>query len=160
MPEVTKNLRDGQLTIKDGAAATIVVALDEGDLSFTVDTTPREIKDRGAHDHLRLGDENAIEMSFTCKFTRYQGRGGGDPSVRDGLKQEGNASGWTTTNTDGGDVYTTDLDFLISDPDGTNELLAFAKFAVDTLEFSEGEEYDTLSVSGKAYGGLTPSHTS
>ena len=69
---ITRNLRDAELVIKDGAGspASLTVILDEGDLSWTETDDTKQIKDRGVLHHTRPGDQMACELSFTAKWTQ------------------------------------------------------------------------------------------
>ncbi len=153
-PNITKNLRDGIITIKDGAGSpnTLEIILDTGDLNFTVAQEHIVVLDRGKLDHMRPGDEVAVAFTFSAKFVEWSGRTGsaGDVSVKDALKKEGNAAGWEST-TDC-DVYSVDLEFKIQNPCPGNEseTLVFADAVCDNVVFAEGDEFNTLSFTGKA----------
>lgn len=76
---LVRNLRDGELVIKDGTSPTplaLTVLLDEGDLSWTQRSRTIEIKDRGsiAAGHTRRGDEESVAISFTAKWTQLVGK--------------------------------------------------------------------------------------
>lgn len=66
----TKNLRQGRIDIEDGSssALTKTAAFTEGDFTYTVTSNVIQVKNRGALDHLRKGDEEAITFSFSAKF--------------------------------------------------------------------------------------------
>ena len=71
---IVRNLRDGELVIKDGTPGTpqsLTVLLDEGDLRWTVRSQTIEVKDRGsiAAGHTRQGDDESVALSFTAKWT-------------------------------------------------------------------------------------------
>lgn len=145
----TKNLRDAELEIQSDTNVTVV--LDEGDLRFTVHRNKINILDRGTLSHMRKGDEQPVDVSWTCKFIDFGIQSGATSSVYDILTQTGTASAYTGTNTDEGDVYTTDLVFTITAPDAGTEVVTFTLFAIDTIEFAEGDEYNTLTVTGTAF---------
>lgn len=67
----TKNLRQGRIDIEDGSTVplTKTAAFTEGDFTFTRTKNTIQVKNRGALDHLRKGDEEAITFSFAAKFT-------------------------------------------------------------------------------------------
>lgn len=162
--QITRNLRDGSILIKDGSATTpnsITLEIEEGNMSFTEDRTARIISDRGALSHRRTGDEVACAVSFGVKFCKYASESSEEPTVRDALTGQGEASSWVSTG-NAGEPYTPDLEFRVANPDaeGHREDFLFTDFHADTLEFSEGDEYDTLSVSGTALiVGPTVTHT-
>ena len=66
---IVRNLRDGELVIKDGSTPTaksLTVILDEGDLRWVETRRTIEVKDRGsiAAGHLRTGaDESVIVVA-------------------------------------------------------------------------------------------------
>ena len=76
---ITRNLRDGELIIKDGTAGTpqsLTVLLDDGDLSWTVRSSTIEVTDRGSisKGHTRPGDEESVSLSFTARWTQLIGK--------------------------------------------------------------------------------------
>jgi len=157
--KVTKNLRDGVLTVTDGASASVVVYLDEGDLSFTRTSEFVQVLDRGALSHTRKGNEVPVPVSFSVKFVGFQQDVGGAISLYEALTQTGGASGWTSDSEDGqgnafDGVYSVILTFVINDGKASaaaQDTLAFAMFHTESIDFSEGDDYDTLSVSGFAF---------
>jgi hypothetical protein len=66
----THNLRQGVIKIQSGDSVPLVktAAFTEGDFSFTRTKNTIQVKNRGALDHLRKGDEEAITYSFSAKF--------------------------------------------------------------------------------------------
>src|SRR6478752_5847952 len=76
--QLTRNLRDGELVIKDGTGTpkTLTVLLDEGDLSWTLKQRTLEVKDRGSISagHLRKGDDESVQLSFTARWTQLIGK--------------------------------------------------------------------------------------
>jgi len=156
MPQVTKNLRDGELVVKDGAGtpASITLALDEGDLRITEYEDTIKVLDRGTLSHERMGDERPVEFSFTAKYVELMKQtGASDPTLYEALRKIGGASGWTSTQTDGGDVYTVTMVFTITSPTGgeENETITLSLAHAEQIEFSEGDEYNTVSVTGTAF---------
>jgi hypothetical protein len=147
---LTRNLRDGELKIKDGGSEEITVALDEGDLTISETQNLINVLDRGTLDHRRQGDEAPVAVSVTLKFVEYIGGSGQPATPYEALKQIGNASGWVSTSNS--DVYAVDLEFTIDDPDGgDDEKISLNDFAFESIEFAEGDEYNTLTVDGTAF---------
>jgi len=150
----TRNMQDGSLKIKDGGSNELTIPVMEGDLSFVETTEAPVIMNRGTLYGMATPQETPLELSFTLKFEEWQGKSasGSDPSPVDALRNRGNASTWSGTLTCG--PYTVDLEFTISKPCSAageeDEVLTFADFHCDRLEFSEGEEYNTIAVSGRA----------
>lgn len=156
MSSVTKNLRDGVLTIQDdGAANSIEVLLDEGNLRITQNENVINVLDRGSLSHMRPGDEQPVEVSFDIKFVEYIKQvAGANETPYEALTKTGGASAWVTTNTTGdASLYTTDLSFEIATPvtGDFDETITLSMFKVTQIEFAEGDEYDTLAVTGQAF---------
>ena len=152
-----RNMTHGTLVIKDGTGTpeTLTIPCREGVLSFAEISEAPVIKNRGVLYAFADPVQEAVDISFTLLFEEWQGKSasGSDPSPRDALKKEGNASGWTTTLTGG--PYCVDLEFTIakpSEPAATeeNEVLTFSDFHADRCEFTEGEDVNRLVVTGKA----------
>lgn len=150
----TRNYRDGIIIIRDGATPTsneLEVLGAEGDLSFSETQTAKVIMRRGAVDSLREGDEEPINLSFTIKFEQWEAADGDDTgiSVRDALKQTGNAATWVSTGDCG--PYVVDIVFKIKDAcnPGAFEVLTFEKFIAEGINFTEAQEYNTLAISGR-----------
>jgi hypothetical protein len=155
-PQVTKNLRDAVLKIKDGTTPTaleIEVVLDEGDLSADETLNTMNILDRGSLDHMRPGDEEPVKVTFTTKFVEYRQQAGApDPTPYEALKKIGGAASWVSTN-QCGEVYCVDLEFTIASPTSgeVDEVITFPDFHPNTISFKEGDEYNTLAVDGEAF---------
>ena len=154
--DVTKNLRDGELTVTDNSSGTITVALDEGDLSYTISQDVREIYDRGTMDHLRAGNDMPTDVSFSVKFvglTDDASGGAANVSLYEAMTGTGGASGWTYTAagslSSAGDVNVCQLSFVIT-YGSDYETITFEDFFHTSIEFSEGDDYNTLRVSGRA----------
>lgn len=150
----TRNLRDGVITIKDGAGTpnSLTVALDMGDLTFDEKRNYIQVLDRGVLDHVRAGDEEAVTLSFSAKINRF-GVASGSPTIRDALTKQGGAAGWTSVGSTH-EPYCSTIVFQINDPasGGTDhEVLTFAKFFVESIKYSEGDEYNTVEVSGFSF---------
>ena len=147
----TRNLRDGQLVIKDGGQSpqSVTVALDDGDLEWVETRTPVGVKDRGTLSHLRNGDQVPVFGRFTARFREFVTTGsGGDVSPYEALTQSGEASDWESTNADGGGVYTVELELTIANPQsgGSAERVTFSKVALERITFRQGDPYDALAV--------------
>lgn len=149
----TRNLRDGTLTIRDGAAtpATATVDLDEGNLSYTERRPGIAVRDRGVLDHWREGDEQPSELSFTMKFQSFSQHAA--PTPYNALTQTGGAASWISDSNANSDVYTVELQFVLADVNSVfsgSETLTFAEFKPEEIAFAEGDEYNTLACSGRA----------
>lgn len=165
---ITKNLRDGVITLRDGTTPTpneLELVLDEGDLSFTRTRNKITVRDRGRLSHRRTGDEQEVEVSFSAKYTRGYGDtdpASTQPTLADALQGVRSAATWVSTEDTaagalpmagptGSELFSVDLEFVINDPTGgKSETITFLGFHADTIAFSEGDEYNTISVSGTA----------
>lgn len=154
MSLVSKNMKDGTVKIKDNVAESITLIVEEGDFSYSESHPVRNIMDRGALSHMREGNEEPVTGSFTLKFIEMiKQTSASDPSPYEALKGTGGASAWATTNTDGGDVFTTDIDLEIADvvSGNENERISLAKVRATKIDFKEGDEYDTLAFEFQAF---------
>ena len=154
MPKITRNLRDGVLTVFDqGANSAATLTLDEGDLTWTEVQNVIEVLDRGTLDHIRKGDEAAMDVSFSIKFHDFYTPSAGDDGFYpyEAIKGVNQCSNWTSTRNE--DVYCVSLEFQIWNDDDTAviETIKFFDFYWTSIEFSEGDEYNTLSVSGRSF---------
>ena len=70
----TKNLRHGRLLVKSGDTPplSLLVAFAEGDFEWTRTRNVIQGKDRHKLDHLRKGEDEPVEFSFTAKFVDKQ----------------------------------------------------------------------------------------
>jgi hypothetical protein len=151
MASITKNLRDATIVLKtSGGAQSITLACEEGDLSFTIQDPIRRIMDRGALSHARAGDEAPVEGSMTLKFREFiKQAGDADATPYEFLMQVGTAAGYTGTlaaASGGNEVYCVEMEVTVADPITANsdELIEFAYLHAESVEFSEGDEYNTL----------------
>ena len=154
MGQVTKNLQDGELVVNDNVAETITVALDVGDLRFTEHRAVKQIDDRETLSHMRKGPEAPVDVSVSAKFVEMiKQTGASDPTLREALLGIGAAAAWVSTGGDSCDVHCVELVFtIVSCTTGEDyETITFAKFHAETVEFSEGSDYNVISVSGIDY---------
>lgn len=151
---VTKNMKDGTVKIKDNGSNEITLVIEEGDTAWSESHPVRNISDRGNLSHMRQGNQEPVTGTFTLKFVEIiKQTGASDPTPYEALKGVGAASGWATTNDDGGDVYTTDIDLEIVNPVSgeDNERHTLSKVHVTKIDFKEADEYDTLAFEFQAY---------
>lgn len=149
----TRNLRDGEITVKDGAGTpnTVVLTLEEGDLSWTRRRNYVQVLDRGTLDHVRAGDQEAVTLSFSVKIDRVS-----EPTspvtLYNALTKTGAAAAWVSVAASH-EPYAVKIEFRAIDPAGgsDHETIAFNKFFPEELTMDEGEEYNTVSASGFAF---------
>jgi hypothetical protein len=156
---ISRNLSDGQLTIKDGSTPTIevVVAVEEGDLNIVIHRDRKVIMNRGTLDQVREGVDVPVDISWSMIFTEFLTSGTTTLTPYEILTQLGNAAAGGDNSTagtraDSAEAYCVDLSFLITNPDsaGTNETILLSDFFMEEINFQEGDDYSTLSVSGRA----------
>ncbi|QDT67068.1 hypothetical protein [Calycomorphotria hydatis] len=155
---ITRNLRDGELVIKDGTSPTplsLTVLLDEGDLSWSERSNTIEVKDRGSitDGHTRIGEDESVSLSFSAKWTQLIGKAAdaGDPLQLYEVLTFASGTGLQSTSADG-EQQTLQLEFTITDPAGVaNELITFSKVYREQITMSEGEDYNTISFSGRSF---------
>lgn len=155
---VTRNLRDGELVLKDGTSGTpqsLTVLLDEGDLSWTERTNTIEVKDRGSIStgHTRKGDEESISLSFTAKWTQLIGKynDSGDPLQLYEFLNFMSGLSIVSTSPDG-QQDTLQLEFTVTDPAGVaGEKIVFTSVYQETLTMTEGDEANLISFSGRDF---------
>lgn len=149
------NFRDGALTIKDNAGTphTLAVTLMDGNFAWSEKRDIKIIRARGLLDHLRLGDEQVMPVSFKFKYTELLGASVTPYEI---LKGVGGAAAYTYTAktgagydlTDACDVKVVQLFFVVTLVGGGTESMEFPNFAYETVDFSEGEEANEIGVVG------------
>ena len=150
----TRNLRDGTLIIRDGTATpnTLTIPIMDGDLSFKVVQPSFILRNRGKIDSRKQADQEALDISFSFKFEQWSyADGNSGISVPDAFQQIGGAVNWNSTDPNCG-PFAVDLVFRMTDPCNlaAYEQLVFSNFHADSLDFKEGSEANTVSVTGKA----------
>jgi hypothetical protein len=155
--QLSRNLRDGELKIKDGSAAPLVltVVLDEGDLSWTERLRTVEVKDRGsiAAGHTRRGDDESVQLSFTAKWTQLLGKSvqPADPLQLYELLTLAPGSGAVSTSNPG-EQATLRFEFTVLDPAGVaSERIIFRKVYREGLTLSEGEDANLIAFTGRSF---------
>lgn len=148
-----RSLKDGTIEIEDRALVdatpnTITIDLEEGDLSWTESRPARIISDRGVLSHALTAAEEAYEVSFSMMYQSLSKHATTTPY--DAFTRTGGASAWASTEPKG-DAYAVNLKFTITDPaGGANEEVFLEQLHVESIDFAEGDEFSTLTVSGRA----------
>jgi hypothetical protein len=151
---VTRNLRDGTITLRDGSGTpkTLVIPISSGDFSFDINTPSFIVMNRGKIDSRKAGDQQPVDISFSVMFEQWSYGSGLSTgiSVADAFLGIGGASTWVSTDACG--PFSVDIQFDMVDPctPGKKETLVFGKFHADKLSFKEGNEANSLSITGKA----------
>ena len=149
---LTRNLRDGELTLIDGDDQSLVVLLDDGDLSWTETVNTVEVLDRGsiADGHTRPGDDVPVELSFTAKWTQLV-RDDAVPTDPLGLYEFLTLTGRRGTSSDG-QQQTLTMRFTVADPGGgAAEVVTFDRVYRQTLTMSEGDDANRIAFAGRSF---------
>lgn len=155
---LVRNLRDGELIIKDGTSPTplsLAVLLDEGDLSWTQRSRTIEIKDRGsiAAGHTRRGDDESVAISFTAKWTQLIGKSANaaDPLQLYELLTFAAGTGAVSTS-QAGEQQTLRFEFTVRDPANVaHEKIVFAKVYREALTLREGDDGNVIAFTGRDF---------
>jgi len=155
---IIRNLRDGELVIKDGttpSALLLTLLLDEGELNWSQRTNTIEIKDRGSisDGHTRPGDEESIAISFTTKWTQLIGKSADAADPLQLYEMLMFADGTNVVSTSGvGQQETLRLEFSVTDPAGqASEKIIFDKVYRESLTMSEGDDFNVISFRGRDF---------
>lgn len=155
---IVRNLRDGELVIKDGttpSALSLTLLLDEGDLNWSQRTNTIEVKDRGSiiEGHTRPGDEESIALSFTTKWTQLIGKAADAADPLQLYEMLMFANGTNLVSTSGtGQQKTLQLEFSVTDPAGqAGEKIIFEKVYRESLTMSEGDDFNVISFRGRDF---------
>ncbi len=152
----TRNLRDDEITLMDGGSETLVLLLDEGDLSWGESEATVEVLDRGILDHTRPGDEEAIDLSYSVKWMSLISKtvtGSGDGSAFYEFINNTDGSTYTSISP-AGEKFQLKHRFVITDPASgalTSEQIDFGKVFKQSMNMSEGDDWNTISFSGRDF---------
>ena len=155
--QLTRNLRDGELVLKDGSSPPLVltILLDQGDLTWTQRQHTIEVKHRGAitGGHTRKGDEESVHLSFAAKWTQLIGKSAlaADPLQLYEMLMFLSGSGVVSTSAVG-EQETLQLEFTVRDPAGVaSERIIFHKVYRESLTMSEGKDSNLITFSGRSF---------
>lgn len=148
---LTRNLRDGQMVVKDGGGTpkSLTLTLDEGDVSWNEPLETVQVFDRGVHDHTRPGNAVSCTMSFGVKWNQL--------ISFTALSSDGNVFyemvnnlGSNYTSTSGtGQQFTLKYEFTVTSPSGSgSELITFNKVFKNSLDMSEGDDWNKIVFNG------------
>jgi hypothetical protein len=149
-------MADGVITIEDGSspANSVQLVVDEGDLSF--DVMQREsvvIMDRTDLSALRQSKARPCSGKFRVKLKEFLSSTGNPVTPHEALFGVGAASGWLSTNSDGGNVRTVRIRFTCVSPVAGEraEDIVFEKSYDLNESFSERADADVLAVAFKDF---------
>lgn len=160
MADRVKNLRDGQLVVKDGSGTpkTVTVLFASGDLQWTVAKDNKIVMNRGAMHHARTGNDVPLKMSFSAGWVQLIGKSvSASESVQlyEILNDEGGST-FTSTGT-ACEPYQLTFEFTVSDTcDGKDEKITFTRMMTDSITCQEGDEQNTVSYSGTSASTTAP----
>lgn len=108
------NLRNATFTISDYASAHfIAVVIGDGNIVYEEKINREYLMNRGHVYAVVNGDDVPMDVSFDFWWQYIRGTGG-TVTVEDALKQVGNASGWTSSDSDNCSPYCVDLTILFT----------------------------------------------
>lgn len=146
------DLKKATVKLIDGAANELTLKIANGTLSYTEKRNIEYIKDRGALDSVREGDEEPVEVKLDVIWEFLKQGSGGEPiTPEDAFKKRGGAAAWVSADTaDPCAPYSLDIE-VTYDPDCSPtqvETITIADFRHESLDhsFKDG----MISVSGKA----------
>lgn len=152
---LTRNLRDGQIVISDGAGtpSTLTALLTNGDLEWSEPRDTKEIKDRGILSHTRPGDQQTCPLSVSTMWTQLIGKSVSAATANVLYDLVNNLAGTYTSTGCTGEQFTLSWAFTVTDPAATrSELITFGKVYKTNLSCKEGDQTNTLSFSGTHFG--------
>ncbi len=125
-----RSIRDGLLTVSDGAAETLTVRIGEGNFTWNERRNVDYTRNRGVISEVRLGDDEAVEVSFDFIWDWISSISG--ISLIEALK--GTASGWVTAG-DACEPWAVDMVLQISPAEcgSTDETITFNEFRWETI---------------------------
>jgi len=133
------DLKDATFKIKDGGTNSITIRIGAGNLTYTERANREYTLDRGILDDVRDGDEEPMDVNFDFVWDYIKGSGSGTPSVEDALKQQGDASAWTSSDSDDCAPFAVDIEITYdpslnnSDCTGDTETITLPDFRYEEL---------------------------
>jgi hypothetical protein len=123
--------------------------IDKGSFKFSVKKNRVVTRDRGVLAEHRIGDEEAVEVSFDALYTRLKAAAG-EVSLYELLFRTGLAAAYVSQ---GGanEIWSVHLVFCVRDDLLAKwEVMEFPEFSAD-LDFNEGDETNALAVKGTSF---------
>ena len=126
-----RSIRDGELKIKDGGSEELTIRIGEGNFTWNERRNVEYTRDRGVIAEVRLGDDEATEVSFDFIWD-WISDVTGTATIVEALK--GTASGWVSAG-DACEPYAVDLElYILPDECGSiDETLTFNEFRWETI---------------------------
>lgn len=145
------DLKNATLKFKDGGVNELEIFVDEGNLQYTIRRNIEYRKNRGALSGgaVREGDEEACEISLSCRFDHIRSTSGDAITIQEFLTKTGAASAFATTGS-ACEPHAVDLEVTMSYTCGTveDEIITFSEFRYEEIggDFSAAQ----LDISGKS----------
>ena len=129
----------------------IEVKIGEGNLSYTRAKTVEYILDRGNLDDVREGDQVPLDVSLDFQWEYISAlSGSGIPTIEEAVSKEGEASDWTSVDSDACRPYAVDIEITyLPTPStcGDKEIITLPEFRWESLDHDLRAA--TIAVSGK-----------
>lgn len=137
---------DGSVTF---GGRKLEIKVGEGNLTYTENQPRQYIKDRGNLDTVRNDDDEMMDVSFDFVWEWLSSVSGVTPTVKEALKQQGNADDWLTTSDDECEPYCVDIEVFYAPNCGAynSERIMLREFRYETLEHNLRDAQ--LSCTGK-----------
>jgi len=150
---ISRNLRDGAISVNDGASATLTLTLENGDLNWEEPSDTVEVKDRGDLDHTRPGDQMSCPLSFSLIWKQLIANTVNSSDGEAFYEFVNNIGSSYSSTSAVGEQFTLEYVFTITDPSsGTNtETVTFAKVYKDRLNMNEDGDGNLINFSGVDY---------
>lgn len=154
-----KNARDGTVAIINGTR-TYTVAVEQGNFAGTganegnYETTA--IEDRGEYSHLRRTKRKYIAFTFTAWMRDLVD--GTDTTLVGMCLRKGVHASDVSMGGANADVYSVDVRWTVdgtSHGDPTNHVVLYEDCRIESVDFSEAEDKNVVSISGTCYGTIT-----
>lgn len=163
---LARTIKNGTLTFKNSAAASVTVTFMDGGLRGSIKQTDfQPVRHRGVIQQYIVGDDMECEGSISLYLVEILGTTTGTAwsdlnplEIILGTNNNTVTPASTTTGT-AGETTLTDIVLTIADPDAVgSETLTWAKCCFPTAELEEGYP-DRVTVSWKCRGGLTVAYS-
>jgi len=150
---MVRNLRYGQLVVKDGAGspASLTLVLDEGDLSWTEKDDVAVIYDRQTIMYGIPKKDQPCELKFSTKWTQLIGKSHSSTYAIEFYEMVNNLDSTFTSVGTCGEVFQLKYEFTVTSPcgsTGNSEKVTFNRVFKTSLELGENEEANKISFSG------------
>ena len=139
----TKNKRDGTITLQDKLENSIIIAFEEGDLSWSEEQPCDTVLDRGSIVGARRTDDMPVTGSFSTKYVQLlKQTTEGNPTAYEAMTFSGAASSWVSTLNCNNKVQCITIIYTIASKcDGEEgETITFNYCHCNKVDFSESDE--------------------